>query len=329
MQHARCKWLILLTAFVCSVSAWAQTDPQLGHYMFLQTTYNPAAAGDGEMMRVAGMHRMSFTGIQNAPMTTYFTFSSPFMIGKTQHAAGVRFINDIYGLFTNQSFHVQYAYRQKIGKGYLSAGVDLGFVNMGFQQDKVNLDSIAQLEEDGYHRGSGEDPAIPQGSGSDGASGMGFDLGAGIYYSAPSWWVGASYSHITRPKLEWSDKSEITLTGTLYVSGGYNWRLRNKNWVLKPSAMVMTDFASWDVNLTMLAEVKEQFRFGLGYRIGGSVNILLGADIISGLQIGYTYELPANNLILGSYGSHEIYLAYGFNILKPNRNSKYKSIRYL
>ena len=119
------------------------------------------------------------------------------------------------------------------------------------------------------------------------------------------------------------------MIGTLYVIGGYNWRINKTDWVLKPSVMVMTDFSNWDVNLTMLAEVKERYRFGMGYRIAGSVNVLLGMDIINGLQLGYTYELPANKLIRGTYGSHELYLAYGFNILKPKRTNKYKSVRYL
>ena len=55
----------------------------------------------------------------------------------------------------------------------------------------------------------------------------------------------------------------------------------------------------------------------------------LDMDIINGLQVGYTYELPANGLIRESYGSHELYLAYGFNILKPKRTNRYKSVRYL
>lgn len=323
----RCIVLLLLSTLM--VRTWGQTDPQLGHYMYLQTTYNPAAAGEGDLMRVAGMHRMSFVGIQDAPMTTYFAFSSPFKIGKTSHAAGVRFMNDMYGLFTNQSFHVQYAYRHKLGKGYLSVGCDLGFVNLGFAQDKVNLDSISQMEEDGYHRGTGEDMAIPKGQGSHGASGMGFDMGLGVYYGAPAWWAGVSYSHLNQPRLEFGDESEISLAGTLYIAGGYKWRLRNKNWVLRPSVMAMTDFASWDVNMTMLAEVKERFRFGVGYRVAGSVNILLGVDVVSGLQLGYTYELPANHLFKETFGSHEIHLAYGFDVLKPNRNNRYKSVRYL
>lgn len=323
------RYVVLLCVVMVSLGyVNAQTDPQLGHYMFLQTTYNPAAAGDGDLMRVAGMHRMQFTGMRNAPMTTYFTFSSPFVIGKTKHAVGARFLNDMYGLFRSQTFYVQYAYRHKLGSGYLSAGVDLGFANLSFQTDSVNLSQIpSELQDGGFF--SESDELIPKGNGEKGSSGMGFDMGVGIYYSAPRWWAGISYSHMTQPKLKWSDQSEIKMVGTLYAAGGYNWRMRNRNWVLKPSLMMMTDFANWDVNVTMLAELKERYRFGLGYRIAGSVNILLGVDIVSGLQLGYTYELPANNLIRGSYGSHEIYLAYGLNILKPKRTNKYKSVRYL
>lgn len=159
---------------------------------------------------------------------------------------------------------------------------------------------------------------------------MKFDLGAGIYYSTNNWWVGGSYSHITRPVVEWDDQSDVKLIGTMYIAGGYSHRLKNhKDWELMPSAIVMSDFRSWDVNLTFLTEYKDRYRWGLGYRIMGSVNILLGMDIISGLEIGYTCELPTNKLLLESYGSHELYLAYGFDILKPRRNNKYKSVRYL
>jgi hypothetical protein len=116
----------------------------------------------------------------------------------------------------------------------------------------------------------------------------------------------------------------------MYVSGGYHLRLKDyRDWMLTPSMMVMSDFVSWDINLTLMCDYKDRYRWGLGYRIAGSVNILLGVDIITGLQLGYSCELPTNKLLLESYGSHEIYLAYGFDILKPKRTNKYKSIRYL
>ena len=98
------RYVVLLCALVgFAVALKAQFDPQIGQYMYLPVAYNPAAAGEGDLMKVAGMHRMQYANITNAPMTTYFCFSSPFVIGKTKHGAGVRFMNDRYGLFTNQA----------------------------------------------------------------------------------------------------------------------------------------------------------------------------------------------------------------------------------
>ena len=319
------RYIVLLLGLIAVVAANAQFDPQMGQYMYLPTAYNPAAVGEGDLMKVAGMHRMQYVDIANAPMSTWFSFSSPFRIKKTSHGAGVRFLNDRFGLFTNQALYAQYAYRQKLGKGYLSAGIEFGFVNVGFKGDSVNLSKMG----DDYHETN--DEAVPTGS----KSGMRFDMGIGVYYTTPTWWVGGSYSHLLRPSVDLSDGSdgtqkEVALVGTMYISGGYHFRLKNyREWMLTPSAMVMSDFISWDVNLTLMCDYKDRYRWGLGYRLLGSVNILLGIDIISGLQLGYSCELPTNKLLLESYGSHEIYLAYGFDILKPKRMNKYKSIRYL
>ena len=319
--------VVLLLVLLCGViGAHAQYDAQIGQYMFMQSSYNPAAVGEGDLMRVYGSHRMDFTGIDGAPMTTVFSFSSPFVIGKTSHGAGVRFVNDRFGLFSNQSLYFEYAYKLRLGAGVLSVGADLGFMNLSFVTDSVDTGA----GNDDYHQEY--DDAIPEavgGGNEKGASGMGFDMGLGVYYSAPTWWASASYSHLTQPTLKLSEKTDFEVKGTMYLAGGYNWQLKNKDWMLLPSAMVMTDFRGWDVNLTMLAQLQKRYRFGLGYRIAGSVNILLSADIINGLQLGYTYELPANGLIRESFGSHEVYLSYGFNVMRPKHTNKYKSIRYL
>lgn len=321
----RCFVLVVLLMSVALVRA--QFDAQIGQYMLMPASYNPAAVGDGDLMRVYASHRMDFTGIQDAPMTTYFSFSSPFVIGKSHHGVGVRFMNDRFGLFTNQSLYLGYAYKFRIGKGRLAIGVDAGFLNLSFASDSVDTGA----GNDEYH--DEHDPAIPNAAGGaseKGVSGMGFDMNIGVYYTTSKWWAGVSYAHVMQPTLEWgSENTEISVNGTMYIAGGYNWQLKNKDWMLLPSMMVQTDFRSWDVNLTMLAQLKKRYRFGLGYRLAGSVNVLLGMDIVNGLQIGYTYELPANALLKESYGSHEVYLAYGFNVLKPKNTNKCKSVRYL
>ncbi len=315
------RYIIGLFVVMISAACFAQFDPQIGHYMVFPTAYNPAAAGEGDMMKVAGAHRMQYVGINNAPMTTWFSFTSPFVIGKTRHGVGVRFMNDRFGLFTNQTFFVEYAYRQKLGKGYLAIGVDLGFINVGFKGDSVNLSKLSGS--DYFYT---DDDVIPKSS----KSGMSFDMGVGLQYSTSIWWVGASYSHVTMPKVDIDDKTDVTVRGTMYVTGGYKYRFKNnRNWMLQPSAILMSDFRSWDLNLTLMCDYKDRFRWGAGYDVAGSVNVLLGVDIISGLQLGYTCEFPTGKLMRESYGSHEIYLAYSFDILKPKRTNKYKSVRYL
>lgn len=317
--------IVLITVVLLGrIMLRAQFDPMLGQYAVLPTAYNPAAAGEGDLMKVAGLHRMQYIGIKNAPMTTYFSFTSPFVIGKTKHGAGVRFMNDRFGLFTNQSLHAQYCYRQPLGKGHLSAGVDLGFINVGFKGDSVNLSDMKTSYFDQ------NDPLIPTSLKSD----MKFDLGVGVYYATPVWWVGASYSHVTIPRAELDMENGkqvvVPVVGTMYVSGGYRAKLpHHKEWALTPSAMVMSDFRSWDVNMTLMCEYMNKYRWGLGYRILGSVNLLVNIDIINGLVIGYTCELPTSRLLTESFGTHEIYLAYSFEILKPKRTNKYKSVRYL
>ena len=317
------KYIVLIVLGGVALVAHAQFDPQMGQYMYMAASYNPAAVGEGDMMKVYGAHRMQYVGIDNAPMSTWFSFSSPFVIGKTSHGAGVHFLNDRFGLFSNQAVYAQYAYRQRLGKGYLSVGVGVGFVNVGFKGDSVNLELLS--EADYFDR---NDEAIPNGD----KSGMNFDMGLGLYYATSTWWVGGSYSHLTQPKVIWADQTEteLHLRGTMYIAGGYHFRLKNyKNWQLQPSALLMTDFREWDIDLTLMCSYLDKYRWGVGYRIAGSVNILVNIDVIAGLQLGYTCELLTSKLMRESYGSHEIYLAYSFDILKPKRANRYKSVRYL
>ena len=53
------RFVVLL--WLCCACAYAQYDAPIGQYMFMQASYNPAAVGEGDMMRVYGSHRMDFT----------------------------------------------------------------------------------------------------------------------------------------------------------------------------------------------------------------------------------------------------------------------------
>ncbi len=300
------------------VLVFAQFDAQVTQFMFNVQGYNPAAIGEQQMMKIFGMQRLQWVGIKNAPSTTDFLVEAPFQIKNTHHAVGIHFQNDAFGLFVNQRVGFMYAYKQKIGEGFLSIGTSLGFTNMTIKGDSAYIPSGGS-----YHNQN--DLEIPKSKQSD----IGFDMDLGIYYSHPDFDVSFSILHLTKPTIEWGENSEFYLSRTYLVSGGYKFKLPNPNYTIKPSLLVKTDFISWqmDVNLTM--EYKTKFWWGLSYRIQDAVSVLAGLRVLNGLRIGYSYDLPTSKIIKASSGSHELFLSYEFKLNIEKKNSKYKSVRFL
>jgi len=299
-------------------SVYSQFDVQLSQYMFHNSSFNPAAVGESGMIQIVGQHRIQWVGMPNAPRTTVFSVNSPLKIGNVLQGVGIRFIDDRAGLFTNQSAHLQYAYKRKLGTGLVSIGADFGFVSLGFRGDSVR--SIT-----GEYHNITADPEIPKTD----VVGMSFDLNLGAFYSTPSFYAGVSYLHLNNPTVSWGTKTKFKQTGSLFVTGGYNWILPNSKYVFKPSTLIKTDMSSVQCDLTGRMEYDNKYWGGLSYRFQDAVVFLAGVNIASGLSIGYSYDLPTSQIIRVSSGSHEILLMYSFEYIFSKKNSKYKSIRIL
>ena len=316
MQLKKLLLITLISLFAIQYTA-AQFDGIYSQYMHIKHFYNPAAVGDQELMRIMVAQRLDWIGIKNAPKTTLFTVNTPFKIGKTHHAAGIQFINDMFGVFANQQINAQYAYKFKFQYGTLSVGANIGVLNLICYGD-----SIKMVESD-YH--TENDPAIPQGT----QSGIGFDLSAGIYFSNAAWFAGVSILHAPGADIKLGDKYDFKINQAMTAVGGYNIKLPNNNYQLKPSALLYTDFVSWQAQISLLLDYKNKYWGGLAYSIQDAVSFSFGAEIIDGLQLGYCFDLPTSSMIRATHGSHELYLSYDFNIFKPKYNQKHKSIRLL
>ncbi len=306
-----------ITLLFCSIETNAQFDGIFSQYYDLKHMYNPAAVGDQEMMSVMLAQRLDWIGIKGAPKTTYCSADTPFKIKKTNHAAGIQFISDVFGIYANQQINAQYAYLFKIKKGTLSVGVNLGVINIICYGDSVKM-----VESD-YH--TPNDPAIPLGT----QSGVGFDLGTGVFYNHPDWYAGISVLHLPASNIRLGDKYDFKTHQLMTVMGGYNFTLPNKAYQIKPSAMIYSDFRSWQMHITLQLDYKSKFWGGLSYSIQRAVSFNFGAQIINGLRFGYNYDLPASRIIRSTHGSHELFLSYDFNILRQKNNNKHKSVRLL
>ena len=269
------------------------------------------------MMQIFGLQRLQWISIDNAPRTTYFSAHAPFRIGKTQHGAGVQFVNDIFGIFSNQQINLQYAYKLKLGEGTLSIGANIGVSNIKFKGDSVHL-----VESDYFS--PAKDPLIPDNE----VSGVGFDCGLGIYYSTAKWFVGISALHLPEATINLGDVGEFFMTRLYTASGGYDFRLKNPDYTIKTAALIITDFVSWNPSATVLLDYKGKYWGGLGARLD-AISFLLGIKVLNGLSIGYAYDLPINKIITASHGSHELFLAYEFSLALNKKGNKHKSVRIL
>ncbi|HZK68373.1 MAG TPA: PorP/SprF family type IX secretion system membrane protein [Paludibacter sp.] len=313
----------IIFSVVCIGSVFSQFDAQLSQYMFHNSSFNPAAVGENNLIQITGQHRIQWVGFPNAGQTTVFSINSPLKLGNSENGIGFRFLNDRVGLFTNRSAQLQYAYKKRILGGLLSVGADIGFVSVGFHGDSVNVaNHVINIGD--YHKMT-SDPSIPQTS----VAGMGLDMSVGVFYSTPKYYGGLSFTHLNNPIVNLDDKSNFNLLRTAYLTGGGSYVLTNPLYVLKPSALLKTDFRSLQFDFSTRVEYDNKYWGGMSYRLQDAVVFLAGINLVGGLSVGYSFDLLTSKVITVSSGSHEIVLVYNFAYVSGKRTSKFKSIRLL
>ncbi len=320
------KTNIIKVIVTCSIligissEAVSQFDGHFSLFHLTKSYYNPAAIGYGDLMKVQAAQRIQTIEIKNSPKTTFFAVNTPFNIKKTSHAAGIEFVNDLFGIFANQQINLQYAYKFKLEKLTISLGANLGVMNIICYGDSI------KMVESEYHTPANSDPAMPIGT----QSGVGFDLGLGVYVHGKNWNAGFAVKHITGSDIPLGERYSFKTKQFYSLMGGYSYALPdNKKYKIEPSAIVFTDFVSAQFQVSAKLNYDDKYWGGIGYSYQNAVSIMLGAEIINGLNIAYCYDLPASEFIRVTHGSHEVSLSYEFSIKKNKTNNKYRSIRIL
>jgi type IX secretion system PorP/SprF family membrane protein len=259
------------------------------------------------------MQLISFT---RAPRTMTVGADLPFTLLSKEHGAGAGFFNESIGLFRNQRFWAQYAYRLTLGKSKLSMGLQLGMLSVGFDPSALNLGDE-----------SGNDEAFPATA----ENGMSLDVGAGASLLHPRFYVSFSAHHLSAPRIRLGERSDIRVRPMLYFTGGYNIQTRNPLVSIQPSLHLQSDITATRLDLTtrlFYTYRSKRFYGGLTYTPDTSVGIHLGVSIRN-VTIGYAYEWFTSK-IGAAGGSHDIAASYAFdlNAFKKSRNL-HKSIRVL
>ncbi len=324
IKMLKIKTLIRIALFVlligCSTKLSAQFDGHFSLFHLTKTFYNPAAVGSQELMKVQVAQRLQTIEIKNSPKTTFFTVNTPFKIKNTNHAAGIEFVNDMFGIFANQQINLQYAYRHKFKNLTLSVGANVGIINIICYGDSINI------VESEYHTPANNDPAFPIGT----QSGVGFDLGLGVYLQGNNWNAGIGVKHIPGSKVNLGERYSFKTTQLYSISGQYDITIpSNKKYKISPAAIVYTDMRSFQFQVSAMLNYDSKYWGGIAYSLQNAVSFMVGAEIINGLDVAYCYDLPASEFIRVTHGSHELSLSYEFNIMRNKTTNKHKSIRIL
>ena len=308
------------SVIVFEFASYSQQDPQYTNNMYYKLGVNPGYAGAENAMSGLFLNRYQWEGFKGAPKTLVFSMDAAVNMFGTTGGIGLNFIKDQLGFEENTIVNASYAYKTSLSFGDLGVGLSVGLYSKAFNAAEwESTDDIM-----GGSSGGEGDYLIPQGE----ASQMAFDAGLGLYLSSNHYYIGASVTHINQAAIKYADLASIYLARHYYLMGGYNIKLSDPLFELRPSFLFKSDLAVWQLDVNTNVVFDDKFWGGVSYRVNDAIALLVGLEMVNGLKVGYSFDLVTWAGSRYGFASHEIFVTYSVDLDK-NRSQKYKSVRFL
>ncbi|MCK3686346.1 type IX secretion system membrane protein PorP/SprF [Maribellus sp. YY47] len=313
-------YLLLMVHMV----VFAQQDPQYTNHMYYKLGTNPGYAGSEDAISGILLNRYQWAGFGGGePVTMVFSVNAPVKAFGAPGGIGINIVRDQLGYNNNMWINFNYAYKVTTGLGTLGIGVSPGFYNYNISPEEWSTP-------DGINGGGGTtggdtgDNSIP----SEETSQLAFDVGLGAYLYSRDYYLGISASHLNQAAVKYDEVEVYYLARHYYVMGGYNIKLSDPLFQLRPSFLLKSDIAGWQLDLNANVVYNDKFWGGLSYRVQDALAFLMGVELFNGLRVGYAFDLTTSAIGRNTLGSHEFFVGYSIN-LERSRSQKYKSIRFL
>jgi type IX secretion system PorP/SprF family membrane protein len=340
------KFIINCVCFLMVGCACAQQQPYYTQYILNNFILNPALAGIENYWDCKASYRNQWVGLDGAPTTLYLTVNAPlgnaeydketpttvpdlqaknlgakqFLMEYTappaHHGVGFTILNDKTGPLSRIAAYGSYAYHLPVGvKTSLSFGLSLGV-------QEVNVDVTAV----DFGQANPIDPA---------ALGSGYlnklepDVNAGLWLSNKSFFLGLSAQQIVPVPINSSNETTTSNSVTLlkgkliphtFFTAGYKILVSDDIDIL-PSVMiryVQPLPIGFDVNAKI--QYQDLLWLGFSYRYNQGFAAMLGVNISSRINLGYSYDYTTTQLNTVSSGTHEIVLGF---LWRRNNNESY------
>lgn len=309
----------LFLLIIVNLAAYSQQDPQFTNNMHYKLGVNPGFAGAEGKINGIILNRYQWDGFKGAPKTLIFSADAAIEAFGAPGGIGLNIMSDQLGFEKNSMININYAFFKELTIGKLGMGVSAGIFTKS-----INGEWKVPEDNEGIYTQPDSDPAIPQGE----VSQLAFDAGLGLYLTSNRYYFGLSVTHLNQASIKFSDLASTYLARHYYLMGGYNIKLSDPLFELRPSFLFKSDLAGWQLDINTNIVYNKRFWGGITYRVQDAVAFLMGLEMENGLRFGYSFDLTISALARYGYGSHEIFVAYSLD-LEKNRNQKYKSIRFL
>ncbi len=308
------KIYLYIIVSLLSVEMFSQQDPQFAHNADNHLYTNPGFAGMGSGICAYAMSRQQWVGFDGAPATTLAGVHSGIKVFGYRGGVGLSIVDDRFEFEKDFQAKLSFAFHKKVGLGLLGIGINGGVINKDLNAQWVPPETA-------------DDDLLPQGQ----VRKLVADFGLGVFYKlGERFYAGISVSHINRPAVKYPNLNTASFLRTHYFGTvGYNFRLINSPFEMQPSVFVKFDGTKFQYSANLTALYNKKFYVGVSYRNKEAIIPMLGIRLMNGLKVGYAYEISLTRIMKVSKGSHEIFVAYCFDLGRGNTDCKYKSILYL
>ncbi len=313
---SKTRYIFILLFCLGTRIGLSQQDPQFAHNASNLLFVNPGSAGMSDGICATVINRQQWLGFEGAPKTTLAGIHAHLNLFGISQGVGLSIADDRLGFSKDFRAKLTYSFHQRIGNGVLGIGIEGGIFNK-------NLDGQWKYPDaDGS-----QDPFVT----TEAARKMVLDLGAGIFYKiGEKFYAGISAAHLHQPEISYPKvKVASFLRRNYYGIVGYKFRLLNSPIELNPSIFAKFDGTKLQYSGNISGTYNKKITLGVSYRNLDAFIPMLSIQLITGLRVGYAYELSLSKMIKASNGSHEFMIGYCFDFYKTTKKYKYKSILYL
>jgi type IX secretion system PorP/SprF family membrane protein len=280
----------LLVLLGCYLPSMAQQDPIYSQYVFNGQVLNPAYMSMDESARLSVDGRNQWVGVDGAPKTATFSFTTP--LNERGTHVGFSALRESITVDSRTDFNLFASQKVDINEE-LHLGMGL---LVGMSQYKENNAELITT-----------DPTF--------ASNLSYfktNVGFGFALFTEKFYLGLAAPMFKSFDLGKS-VNKIVTKPHFYLQAAYAFDI-NENLVFKPTLLLRSVKGSglnYDANVSFL--LKEVVWLGASWRSEKTVTGMVGVRITPQLEMAYSYDTPTNGNLKGAQSiSHELMISYRF-----------------